>query len=198
MLSNPEQSKSRKTDRRIERTRTMLLEALMELIVENGYEAITVQNITDRANVARTTFYLHYRNKDDLLYNGLLNLYQKMLENTPEGKMDSPHDWEHLAKNAAFYKVMLGETGSQRFTVQLFNFLNEIMTRQIVSPLSKEAPPIPTDLTAAYLAGAQYGLWRWWLMNDMPLPIEEIAKFGEQLAVQGLPWALGQLDQTKP
>src|SRR5215510_840821 len=55
-----------KTDRRVGRTRELLQKALIELIRERGYDAITIQDIVDRANVGRTTFYLHYSSKDDL------------------------------------------------------------------------------------------------------------------------------------
>src|SRR5258708_2647627 len=55
-----------KTDRRVERTQELLQTALIELIGECGYDAITIQDIVDRANVGRTTFYLHYTSKDEL------------------------------------------------------------------------------------------------------------------------------------
>src|SRR5262245_11059285 len=55
-----------KTDRRVKRTRELLQKALIELISEQGYDAITIQEIVDRADVARTTFYMHYNSKDDL------------------------------------------------------------------------------------------------------------------------------------
>jgi len=55
-----------KTDRRVQRTRELLQKALIELIRERGYDAVTIQDIVDRANVGRTTFYLHYRSKDEL------------------------------------------------------------------------------------------------------------------------------------
>ena len=55
-----------KTDRRIQRTRELLRKALMELIDEKGYDAVTIQDITERANLGRTTFYLHYQSKEDL------------------------------------------------------------------------------------------------------------------------------------
>src|SRR6185503_20627146 len=54
------------TDRRVQRTREVLQKALIELISERGYDAITIRDIVDRANVGRTTFYLHYRSKDEL------------------------------------------------------------------------------------------------------------------------------------
>ena len=60
----------KKGDRRINRTRKLMHEALMALIVEKGYEAVTVQDILDRADVGRSTFYAHYRDKDQLLLSG--------------------------------------------------------------------------------------------------------------------------------
>src|SRR6266498_3684845 len=54
------------TDRRVQRTRELLQKALIELIGEREYDAITIQDIVNRANVGRTTFYLHYGSKDDL------------------------------------------------------------------------------------------------------------------------------------
>jgi AcrR family transcriptional regulator len=54
-----------KTDRRIQRTRDLLQQALIDLIGEREYDALTIQDIVDRTNVGRTTFYLHYRSKDD-------------------------------------------------------------------------------------------------------------------------------------
>src|SRR6476619_3147 len=54
------------TDRRVQRTRELLQKALVDLIGEYRYEAITIQDIADRANVGRTTLYLHYSSKDDL------------------------------------------------------------------------------------------------------------------------------------
>jgi AcrR family transcriptional regulator len=53
-----------KTDRRVQRTRELLQKALIELISERGYDAITIQDIVDHANVGRTTFYLHYNSQD--------------------------------------------------------------------------------------------------------------------------------------
>jgi AcrR family transcriptional regulator len=59
-----------KVDRRIRRTRELLHRALLSLIKEQGYDRITVQDIIDRADIGRSTFYAHYRDKDDLLLAG--------------------------------------------------------------------------------------------------------------------------------
>jgi hypothetical protein len=73
--------KGKKEDRRIGRTRKMMHEALMALIVEKGYESVTVQDILDRADLGRSTFYSHYRSKDELLLSGFDHL-RTMLEET--------------------------------------------------------------------------------------------------------------------
>jgi AcrR family transcriptional regulator len=61
----------RTKDRRIQKTRTLLHEALESLIREKPYDAIVVKEILDRANVGRSTFYTHFRDKDDLLVSGI-------------------------------------------------------------------------------------------------------------------------------
>src|SRR5262249_39919028 len=109
----------RKIDRRIQRTHELLRNALMQLIEERGYETITIQDITDRANVSRTTFYLHFRDKDDLLFTTMEELYDNLVEQIHiprlgEGAssdlkvtVDST-DFQHVAEYANFYRVMIG------------------------------------------------------------------------------------------
>jgi AcrR family transcriptional regulator len=61
------QSESKKLDPRIRRTRKLLNRAFLDLMQEKGFQSITVQDITDRAEVNRATFYAHYEDKYDLL-----------------------------------------------------------------------------------------------------------------------------------
>ena len=67
-------------DRRIPRTRAMLQHALISLILKKNYEAITIQDICDAANVARSTFYAHYKSKDDLKRSGLEHLRKELVD----------------------------------------------------------------------------------------------------------------------
>ena len=67
-------------DRRIQRTRAMLLSALLDLIVERGYEEVSVQDIVDRANVGRSTFYKHFLDKRELLLTGIAGLQELLTE----------------------------------------------------------------------------------------------------------------------
>src|SRR5258708_20033897 len=69
--------KKEKKARRIQRTRHLLRQALFTLIVERGYETITVEEITERANVGRATFYVHYKDKEELLLVCLEELFHE-------------------------------------------------------------------------------------------------------------------------
>src|SRR5260370_17924001 len=76
-------------DRRVQRTKKLLHKALMSLILEKKYESITVQEILDRADVGRSTFYMHFRDKDELLFSGFQYL-QSFLESVPEASATIP------------------------------------------------------------------------------------------------------------
>ena len=110
-----------KVDRRILRTRKLLWEALISLIEEKDYSEITIQDIADRANVNRVTFYLHYRDKQDLLVKSVEVIFDELVAETapltgeafrldvaPEGMTLV---YRHIAENARFYRKLLGENG---------------------------------------------------------------------------------------
>src|SRR5882724_5885460 len=106
-----------KNDRRISRTRKHLWEALVALIEEKDYSEITIQDIADRADVHRVTFYLHYRDKHDLLLNNvdsiLHDLTAKIKPSTGEDfRTDIPPQglvfaFQYIAENATFYRIVL-------------------------------------------------------------------------------------------
>lgn len=193
-----------KQDRRIERTRQLLSKALMDLIIERGYESITIQDITDRANVSRTTFYLHFRDKDELLFASMTKIYDGLLGDhkdwLPVGVREDdfahfvcdPSDFEHVAEYADFYKVMLSKKGSVTFVLQVLSYLTDITKPALEAKLDGNAPKIPIDLIASFFAGAEVGIMKWWLENDMQYTPEEMARMEFFLSNFGLKWALGQ------
>lgn len=196
-----------KTDRRIQRTRQALRDALLELIAERGYDNINIQDITDRANIARTTFYLHFDDKDDLLFSGMTEIYselfaqaveQPLKKNAPPGEMmGSSADFEHVAAYVDFYKVMLSENGSMRFLVRVQRFLEDMMKQHVLKPMlpDGQAPRVPLDVMAAFMAGAQIGVLGWWMKNNMPHDPETMASLTELFCLHGLPYALGLEDK---
>src|ERR1044071_6290760 len=86
---NPMHGENNKIDRRAGRTERSLREALIALILEKRYDAITVQNIIDRADVGRSTFYAHYRDKEDLLLSDWEGLLDRFVQRIRWENLDS-------------------------------------------------------------------------------------------------------------
>lgn len=189
-----------KTDRRIQRTRQLLRDSLMALIIEKGYDSITVQDITDRANVARATFYLHFTDKDDLLFSGMRDIYEHLLqlyktETFEEFISKSVHaDFEHIAQYKDFYRIMMSEKGSMAFLVRVRKFLADAVRETLLEPLVTYfdiTPTVPLDFIAEYAAGAQLGAIAWWLEHDADLSPETVSTWSETLFLGGVLHMLG-------
>lgn len=179
-------------DPRAARTRRVLVDALIELVVEYGYATLTVRQIAARAGVARTTFYAHFQGKDDLLFNGLRARYEALRAAVAPGEMNATADWDHVAAHADFYRVMLGPQGSAAFVAHLRTLLADAMRDHLLAPLTAAGTPrLDVDFMAHYLAGAQLGLYQWWLDSGMRAPAAEMAQAGQDLAVKGLLWGAG-------
>src|SRR5258705_13839638 len=86
----------RTEDRRIQRTQQLLRGALLSLIQERGFESLSVQDIIDRANVGRATFYAHFDNKEDLLASGIDGLRASLQERQRHALLQSTGADERL------------------------------------------------------------------------------------------------------
>jgi len=183
----------KKLDRRIQRTRELLQQAMIELVVEKGYEAISIQDVTDRANVARTTFYLHYADKDELLFGSVRNMIEELLASMQPGRAGLPTSFEHIAQHAAFYRAILGEQGSPAFVSRLKDFVASTVRERMLNLMTVPGkdPRLPLDFMTHYLVGAYVGVATWWLNNGMPYSSEKMAEMINDLADKGLMWALG-------
>lgn len=193
-----------KIDRRKTRTRQFLRDALMALIVEKGYEAISIQDIVDRANVARPTFYLHFKDKEELLFTSLVEIYEELFSRQHAdafydlaAPIESPEtidatDFEHIAAHADFYRVMLSEKGSIAFLLSVMDYLSNAMVQAVIEPLESDGaqPRIPAEFIGSFLAGAQIGVTRWWVQNREAYTPQQMAQMMHFLAVMGMAWAL--------
>lgn len=184
----------------------------MALIVERGWETITIQDIADRANVNRATFYLHYRDKDELLIQGMVELYQDIIDRHPGiarhdqsttltlDDMADTADFDHIAEHADFYRTMLSDRGSAAFIVMVTDFLSEVMQRdgyELMKPPGVE-PEVPLDVIAAFTAGAEIGLVRYWLTRGQHHSAADMARMMAKLCMFGTMWALKAPIQHTP
>jgi AcrR family transcriptional regulator len=181
-----EHSKTR-TDRRVQRTHDLLQKAMLDLLHERGYAAITVQDIVDRANVGRTTFYLHYSSKDDLFLgyheaigrqyhfgpNQLLSRDELLSENAPSTTVAA---YRHLQE----VRVLLHTTFQGKDGLLILRRIREGRAQDIEACLRAafpdESASIPFDVLASYLAGAQVALVQWWLEKRQPCTPETLAQ----------------------
>lgn len=195
-----------KLDRRVLRTRRMLRESLMSLIIERGFDSISVQDITDRADLSRTTFYLHYKDKEDLLFKSMQEVYDQLADRVPpfsewyaalqqgdhEACTDSS-DFRHVAENAAFYRVLLSENGVASFVVLVRKYLASLMSAELGDMVKRvgSKTKVPPEMLGHFIAGAEIGMISWWLENEMPYPPEQMARIMYYLSAMGIWWGLG-------
>jgi AcrR family transcriptional regulator len=199
---NATKAKAKKVDRRVERTRQLLSEALVSLIREKGYEAMTVQDIIDRANVGRSTFYTHFVDKDDLLLNGLQSLrtaleqHQKLAlrESAPaeqRGFGFSQALFEHADEQRETFRCVVGKrsgaTIERHFRRMLVDLVREDV-RAMTSRAVDGSPPL--EAVVQYVAGGLVGLLAWWADGKMRLSIDEVSALFRRLAVPATKAAL--------
>jgi AcrR family transcriptional regulator len=182
-------------DRRVRRTRRMLRDALVALVIEKGYDTVTVEEITERADVGRTTFYLHYQDKDDLLLevtgqvaDQLESQILNLLHIKEVGIEDiAPMIFKLAGENLRMYRIIMsGQCGPKIFK-QFQDRLTRLFRRVLKAEMKKSAvrPVIPLDLAATYLWGALQSTLVWWLDNDMPYQVHEMVRLFCQLSKQG-------------
>ncbi len=187
--------KKMKQDRRVGRTRRILSEALMSLIIEKGYEKTTVQDIIDRANVGRSTFYAHFLDKDALLRSGFDNL-RDALSKKGIGNRDG---WDvaldlfqHAQSHYPLYRAMVGKHSwdmiQQYANKFLFNLIREYLKPKMSA---KKKTSVPLDIVAHYTVSSFLALLTWWLEHNMPYTAEQMMELFKGLAKPGVDAGLG-------
>ncbi len=184
-------------DRRVRRTRQLTQRALVELILEKGYDRITVQDIIDRADIGRSTFYAHFTDKDDLLLSGLEEFgaaFEDILNRHFANRADpSPAlpVFQHAYENRDLYRALAGKRGAEVLHEGLRRYVAEAMGRHLGEALPADDSVLPREVTVEFAISALLGLLTWWLDNGMPYEPEEMAGMYLRLMLQGVPAVYG-------
>jgi AcrR family transcriptional regulator len=188
-----------KLDRRVVRTRQLLSKALMELILEKGYDTVTVKDITDRANVGRATFYLHYEGgKEELLLSNLEVIYEELLLRIKELKRDpfisrenrpSRVAFQHAAEHQDLYLILLRGQGATALAQRIREYLAGLIQQELLP--YQEDNGAPAEIAANFMAGSLISLITWWLEHDMPYSAEYMADMFSRLTVPGVEAVVG-------
>jgi AcrR family transcriptional regulator len=199
-----------KEDRRVGRTRALLQEALLDLMVEKGYEAVTVQDIIDRANVGRSTFYAHYEDKRRLLLSRLreleafLSQQQRLVAAGSEDPAQRVFGYslamfEHAAEHARIWKAIVGREGGSIVLKELHRILLGVVSGEIGAVLPRGArPSVPANVVGEYAVSSLLGLLTWWLDEGMPCSAAEMDQMFRALAGPGMTAALTPAQRLQP
>jgi AcrR family transcriptional regulator len=172
------------TDRRVRKTRQQLGDALVFLILEKGYDAITIKDITDRADVAHATFYRHYRDKDELLARKLEEVVQEIEALTRDPSLQDAEGYlifKHALENGPLYRILLSSPGTTRVRKRIQETIATNVLRTCKPLRSARRGIIPPQAAANHIAGSMLLLIEWWLDQSMPYPPHQMAKIYQQL-----------------
>ncbi len=185
-------------DRRVRRTRQLLREALLSLIQEKGFEALTVQDIIDRANVGRSTFYAHFMNKEDLLVSGLEAFHRSLRERQRQALcreeclgerafVFSHELFAHASDHRHIFRAMVGKH-SGAVVQQYFRKMLVELVREEVKGTVPEArrESVPIEAVVQYVAGGLFGLLMWWLDGNMRLSVDEVDTLFRRLTIPAM------------
>ena len=173
-------------DRRIRRTQNLLAKALIDVTLEKGYEAVTVRDITDRADVGYATFYRHYQDKDALLEDVLEVVLNELIAMFFPDTNGQSENMEHLGnilfgyvkENYEIIRVLL----SSRYTSVIGKRMLEGGTRKMLERnLPRPDSEVPPEIAANHLVASTINLIEWWLEDEMRLSTEQMGRIYYEL-----------------
>ncbi|ULO10280.1 TetR/AcrR family transcriptional regulator [Paenibacillus sp. 19GGS1-52] len=162
-----------KVDRRILKTQEALKTAILELMTEKSFDDITIQDLSDRANVSRGTIYLHYMDKYDLL-DKLIQTHIEELRVRCAAAADLDFVtgsviWtEYFESNYAFFSTMLASKGAPFFRTRFLEFLIEEFQDEVDNAQGKNEG-LNKDLVVQFVASSYVGVVEWWFTNERPV-----------------------------
>jgi AcrR family transcriptional regulator len=160
-------------DRRVRRTRKLLHDAFISLVLEKGYEKTTIQDILDRADVGRSTFYAHYRDKEALLtasFDEIGEHLQRELAKITAGPLDvglpTALVFEHAYRKQRVYRALCGTQGGALVQRYLRRHLGDVLRERLRPHFAKSGTEVPADVAAEFYTAATLGLLVWWIDHD--------------------------------
>jgi AcrR family transcriptional regulator len=168
----------------------MLQDALVEVMIEKGYESTTVQDIIDRANVGRSTFYAHFADKNSLLASRLEDLRSVLLAEQDRPAGAGPLGFslpmlQHALAHRPLYVAITGKE-SGAFVMQRLHRMIAEMVRLHLDAADTRRSEEQRDLAAHFVAGAFMAVLTCWLDRGARTPPDEVDEVFKDLAMQGL------------
>ena len=189
-------------DRRIARTRDALHKALISLVLERGYEAVTIKDVVNRANVGRSTFYAHYLSKEDLLTAEMAGLRKLLVGRqrialarsggVSERSLGfSQALFEHAGDYRDIYRALVGERGASVVIARMRALLTDLVRQELAEIAPRTARrDIPRSALIQFVVGSLISILTWWLDRKSTMAPAEVDAVFRGLTIPGLEAAL--------
>jgi AcrR family transcriptional regulator len=185
-------------DRRVRRTRAALRDALLHLMTAKGYDAVTVQDLIDRADVGRSTFYAHYGDKADLLHELLAEMRATIEHDPANGGPDrrrplrfSLRMFRHVQDQQDLLRALLGRPGGGVVVAEIEQLLTDLVRAELDALAHVcDHPRLPLDLVARAVVAAYLATLVWWVGDDFHHTPQEMDAYFHTLLAPGVRAAL--------
>lgn len=187
-----------RVQRRVARTKAAIEDAFVQLVLEQGYERVAVEDITDRADLARATFYAHYPNKEAVLFAVFNRLIEDLMQRIAyqggpwnEVRRDAVQTvYKHAAENPDLYRACLSDARTRQAYLSILYRYAEQNFRDRLNALNRQ-PRVPVPVMARAFAGAHVAVLEAWLAGELNGDVEELASMTLDFLVAGSAWAHG-------
>lgn len=192
----------KKPDRRVARTRKLLRDALLSLVLEKGYEAVTIQDIIDRANVGRSTFYDHFLDKEQLFLIGFDELQATMAQQYSAATVSrdahklhfSLGMFEHVLSHQRLYRVLIGKQSGTIAVQRLKELITDLVCDELEALVpSSGTTPIQREIVIQYIVSSFMGLVIWRVDHESSYTAMQMDAMFQQLTLPGVLAGFGKI-----
>jgi AcrR family transcriptional regulator len=187
-----------RVQRRVARTKAAIEDAFVQLVLERGYDQVTVEDITDRADLARATFYAHYPNKQAVQSSVFNRLTEDLVQRIAAegGPWNVIHRdaiqtaYKQAAEMPDLYRACLSDSRTRQDHLSTLSRYAEQNFRDRLAALGRQ-PRVPVPVMARAFIGAHVAILEAWLAGELDGDAEELASMALDLLIYGTAWAHG-------
>jgi AcrR family transcriptional regulator len=166
-------------------------------MVEKGYDAITVQDLIDRANVGRSTFYSHFFDKEQLLLGNIDQLREFLKQQCDMNSLPSESGGfrfgfslamlQHVQSHKLIFRAVAGKQSGVLVQYHIKSMLSEIAREEISALLTySTSSKIPQDVTIEFVVNTFWSILSWWMEQNMPYSAKEMDQMFHTLTLSGI------------
>ncbi|MEW6084136.1 MAG: TetR/AcrR family transcriptional regulator C-terminal domain-containing protein [Chloroflexota bacterium] len=197
----PRKSSPKEVDPRVRRTRRLLRDALVSLMLEEDFSSISIREITERAEVAYITFYRHYESLDQLLMEvldeglaGLLTRIETLAKQSETSALEAEGRliFEYIGGNADLFRILFKSQSVARIRKRVVKNIAAIFQTSC-APLGRLDGQVTIAIASNHIATSLLAMIEWWLENNMKPTPAEMGKVYKSLIIDSTVGAVSSL-----